>query len=261
MPSHYAHYRFGAELIGKLPPEIHRTVSRFRQLYDVGLHGPDILNYHDPVIKDATVRLCDKFHHQTGQEFFERVCRAVRMHPSEGMRAYLYGLLAHYALDSISAAFIAKVAEEKKLSRGRIWAEFDRSLLDMDGKTPPYLFDQSAHMQLTPGECQTVALFYPNVGSSGISRSIKRMASCTRILSGSKGSRRQLVIRTAERLAPRVAELAIPLHPIHPLARTNKDLLRLYHLAQSRYLSLLEQIRTHLRRKTPLGPDFSLPFR
>ena len=261
MPANYAHYRFGAELIGKLPPEIQRTVNRFRQLYDMGLHGPDILNYHDPLIKGPTVRLCDKLHAQTGQVFFERACRAVRMNPSEGARAYLYGLLAHYALDSISAQRISTLSQEKKLSRGKICGEFDRFLLELDGKSPAHRFDMSNHIQLTPGECQTVALFYPNVGSSGIGKSVKRMATCIKLQSGAQRTRWQLLTGAADRMAPRVAEIAVPTRPIHPLTKTNPELLRLYEQAQTRYLHLLEQLRLHLRRKTPLGSDFSLPFR
>lgn len=261
MPAIYAHYRFGAELIGKLPPEIQRTVNRFRQLFDMGLHGPDILNYHDLVLKTPTVRLCDKIHGQTGQVFFERACRAVRMNPSEGARAYLYGLLAHYALDSLSAGRMAKLVEEKKLSESKIWGEFDRFLLERDGKNPPHRFDMSGHIQLTPGECQTVALFYPNVSASAIGRSVKRMATCTHLLSGAPMSRWQILIGATDRLAPRVSERAVPQRPIHPLSKVNPELLRLFELAQARYPNLLEQLRMHLRRKTPLGPDFSLPFR
>ena len=261
MPANYAHYRFGVELISKLPPEIQRTVNRFRQLFDMGLHGPDILNYHDPLIKTPTVRLCDKLHAQTGQVFFERTCRVVRMNPSEGARAYLYGLLAHYCLDSLSAGRVIRISEEKELSRGKIGGEFDRFLLELDGKTPAHRFDMSAHVQLTPGECQTVALFYPNVGSSGIGRCVKRMASCIKLQSGAPRSRWQMLTGAADRLAPRVAEIAVPTRPLHPLNKNNPELLRLYELAQARYLHLLEQLRSHLRRKTPLGPDFSLPFR
>ena len=110
MPGNYAHYRFGQELISHMDPRQQRIIGRFRQLYDMGLHGPDILNYHDPLIKTPTVRLCDKLHAQTGQVFFERTCRVVRMNPSEGARAYLYGLLAHYCLDSLSAGRVIRIS-------------------------------------------------------------------------------------------------------------------------------------------------------
>lgn len=42
MPANYAHYRFGVKAIPLLPAEMQRTVRRFRRLYDMGLHGPDL---------------------------------------------------------------------------------------------------------------------------------------------------------------------------------------------------------------------------
>ncbi len=261
MPFAYAHYRFGAELIGSLPPEIQRTVHRFRQLYDVGLHGPDVLYYHDPVIPTGTVRLCDKFHAQTGQVFFERVARALRMNPSDGARAYLYGLLAHYTLDSLTSPYAIRKAEEKQMPIALIWGCFDRYLLEQDGKTPPCQADQSGHIQLTPGECQTAAMFYPGVSPSALGKGVKNMAKGIKSFAGARGSRRQAMLNTAARLTPRMAELAVPAHPDHRLAAVNADLDRLFQIGLERYPLLLEQLRIHLRRKTPLGPDFNMSFR
>ncbi len=42
MPSTYAHYRMGAALLPMLPADVRRVIQRFRRLFDVGLHGPDI---------------------------------------------------------------------------------------------------------------------------------------------------------------------------------------------------------------------------
>ena len=57
MPSNYAHYRFGTELIEKMEPEQRRTVRRFRQLFDMGLHGPDLFFHHDPFLQTSVRNL------------------------------------------------------------------------------------------------------------------------------------------------------------------------------------------------------------
>ncbi|WP_244833924.1 hypothetical protein [Clostridium sp. BJN0001] len=49
MPSTYAHYRLGQKVLGKLPDEIKTTINSYKQLYDIGLHGPDILFYYKPL--------------------------------------------------------------------------------------------------------------------------------------------------------------------------------------------------------------------
>ena len=74
MPANYAHYRFGKQLLSGMCPNDRRSIQRFRRLYDMGLHGPDIFFYYNPLIKTATGQLGGVFHAQSGQEFFARVC-------------------------------------------------------------------------------------------------------------------------------------------------------------------------------------------
>lgn len=260
MPSKYAHYRFGVQLLPTLPADVQRTVRRFRQLYDMGLHGPDIFFYHNPVIQTSVKKLGRKFHYQTGKQFFEHTCRNLRMNPSEGAMAYLYGVLAHYALDSLSHPFISRNAEPGKVTHTRIEVEFDRYLLELDGKKPPYLQDLSGHMQLTPGQCQTVAAFYPNVGAGAVGKCVENMASITKFLVLPKGSRRDLVEKTMNLTLPKYAEHLMTVHPNRDCAELNPSLLRLYEMAMDRYPVLLDQIQAHLRSNAPLGTDFSVIF-
>lgn len=260
MPSIYAHYRFGVQLLETLPADVQRTVRRFRQLYDMGLHGPDILFYHDPVLRTGTKKLGSKFHHQTGKQFFERVCRSLRLNPSEGAMAYLYGLLAHYALDSLSHPFIKRSADQGKATHTQIEVEFDRYLLDLDGKKPPYMQDLSGHMQLTPGQCQTVAGFYPNVSAGAVGKCVKNMAAVTRFLVIPKGPRRDMVAKLLGAAGQGKAGLLMPIHPNRDCAELDPSLMRLYEMAMDRYSILLEQIQAHLRGKAPLGADFSVIF-
>ena len=49
MPSTYAHYRIGQEVYGKLEGEPKKIIEKYKELYDIGLHGPDILFYYKPL--------------------------------------------------------------------------------------------------------------------------------------------------------------------------------------------------------------------
>ena len=49
MPSTYAHRRFGANVLGHLPAELQAKLEMHRELYDIGLHGPDLLFYYHAV--------------------------------------------------------------------------------------------------------------------------------------------------------------------------------------------------------------------
>lgn len=259
MPGNYAHHRFGTQILPLLPPEIRRTVNRFRQLYDMGQHGPDLLLYFDPPFPNAVATLSRKCHQQTGAEFFKRACRVLRMAPSEGAMAYLYGVLGHYVLDATCHPYISRMTEQGIGRHNQIETAFDQQLLTLDGKTP-HLYDQSGHLQLTPGECQTVAMFYPNLRSAAVKQCVKRMRACTQFLTLPEGGRRKLISGALGLVRPGAADLIIPLQPEEALQECNANLLRLYDMALERYIPMLEQIQDHMKRKTPLGTDFSLIF-
>lgn len=259
MPGLYAHYRFGKSVLPLLSPDQQRTARRFRQLFDMGLHGPDVFYYADPLGLRSNGKLGKKFHSQTGQLFFEHVLRSVKLKPSEGAMAYLYGLLAHYALDAMTQPFITKNTT-KDLTDLQIMAEFDRYLLVLDGKTPAHLYDGSRHIQLTAGECQTVAALYPGVSAAMVEACVKNMARCTHSLVMPKGKARDLKTIMLHLSARETAHRMISTHPNRACAPLDPSLLRLYELAQKRYCVLVEQMHAHLRNNSPLGADFSSVF-
>ena len=43
MPSTYAHRRFGADVFAALPAAVQAKILPYRELYALGLHGPDLL--------------------------------------------------------------------------------------------------------------------------------------------------------------------------------------------------------------------------
>ena len=45
MPSSYAHYRFGKQILAQMPADVKRSIQRFRRMFDMGLQGPDIFFY------------------------------------------------------------------------------------------------------------------------------------------------------------------------------------------------------------------------
>ena len=53
MPTTYAHYKFGKEVISALPRPLRSTVENHRELFDIGLHGPDILFYYHPMKRNT----------------------------------------------------------------------------------------------------------------------------------------------------------------------------------------------------------------
>lgn len=260
MPSHYAHYRFGALALEAMPPEVCRCVRRFRQLYDVGLHGPDLFFYHNIFAEDTAAKLAGQFHRQTGEAFFGKVCRQLRLESSEAAMAYLYGVLAHYCLDSACHPYVHTIVRESDVDHVELETEFDRFLLALDGKRPPHTFDCSPHMKLTRGECVTVSAFYPQTTPAMVFRSICSMAFSVKTLASPKGIARNgrdaAVKLTGGRLAPYIMTRT----PNPRCSHLDADMLALFDQALENYPRLLEALGAHMTRNAPLGEGFEKTF-
>lgn len=259
MPSTYAHYRFGTELLPTLPADARRTIQRFRRLYDVGLHGPDIFFYHSPIIKTATSFLGIKYHEQTGQEFFHRVSRSVRLERSEAAQAYLYGMLTHYCLDSICRPLIKEKAAEG-VSTLEIETEFDRFLLEMDGKVPPHTQDMSPHLKLTPGEHETVAKFYPPATDRFVKDCLHKMAVFVKLLAAPEGAKRTAVSKGVALAGKELAGAVMTTGPNPKCAHFDEELLERYNAAVAAFPAMLEQLQALMTYNAPLQAEFAETF-
>lgn len=260
MPAHYAHYRFGAKSIPNLPPEVRRTIQRFRQLYDVGLHGPDIFFYHNILFRDNTVALGRMFHQQTGEEFFARVCKHLRLEPNEAAQAYLYGVLAHYCLDSVCHPFVNEQSADGKIGHVEMETEFDRHLLFSDGKRQPNTFDCSPHIKLTRGECATVAQFYSPATPAAVGQSVRGMASCVKLLATPNGPGRRTLERLASLAGSKLTAHIMDRTPNKNCVHLNAPLEALYDQAMEKYPAMVEQVLAHMSHNAPLGEDFVNTF-
>lgn len=253
MPTNYAHYRFGKELLPTLPAETRQVIQRFRRLYDMGLHGPDIFFYHNPFLTTATGSLGRKFHAMSGKEFFRHACAAAR---TEAGQAYLYGLLGHYCLDSMTHPYVNKHASAGEARHVEMETEFDRFLLEADGRIPPQQQDLSGHMKLTRGECVTVAEFY-GAAPGAVLQCVRHMILSTRILTLKK---RRALEKLLKLTKPSVSDLLMHETANPRCTETNKGLQVYYSRALKRYPGLLQQLLEHMQTGDPLGDDFEPNF-
>lgn len=251
MPASYAHYRFGKLLLPNLPSDVRQTIQRFRRMYDLGLQGPDFFFYYNILMKTSTGSLGSTFHRQTGQEFFPVACKAAT---SDAAKAYLYGLLGHYCLDSTCHPFVNQLARIGEAKHVPLESEFERFLLARDGEASPQTFDMRKYLRLTRGECMTVADFYPGTTGGKVFRSVRSMAFLTGILvhPGNGPILRKYI--------PSLWEHSIPAQENPELAPYIPELHDLYGQALERYPELLSQLTAYLQSGTDLGEDFAPDF-
>lgn len=257
MPSHYAHYRFGVKALELLPPEAKRAVRRFRSLYDVGLHGPDIFFYHNIFFRDKVVALGKEYHRASGEDFFTPVCKHLRLEPSEAATAYLWGLLTHYCLDSMLHPLVLDETASGQIGHIELETEFDRYLMKLDGKPQPNVFDCSPHIRLTDGECDTAAAFYGNVSPGTVKRCVSGMANSVKLLAMPNGNFR----RTVEKAAPgNLKQHFMSRMPNKNCAHLNEPMLVLFDQALAGFPAMAAALAAHMSHNAPLGQLFEASF-
>lgn len=256
MPSTYAHYRFGTQMLTTMPGDVRRTIQRFRQLFEMGLHGPDIFFYNSPLLKTNVGFLGAKYHEQTGEDFFARVCRSLRLEPSEAATAYLYGVLCHYCLDSLCHPYVRKAAEKGEVTHAQLETEFERYLLELDGKLPACSQDLSQHIRLTPGECETVARFYPPASPGNIKRSVKDMAVFVKLFAAPEGMRRNVLEKGVGIVAKSYSDMLMAEKPLPLCLPYLPGLMEKYEKAARRFPEMLNQLQAHMAYSAPFGDEF-----
>ena len=89
-----------------------------RELFDIGLHGPDILFYYkalksNPVPAGQGYALHDKM----ADQFFSHAAQIIsKTDDSAAARAYMYGFICHFALDSECHKYIEKMIQVSGIS-------------------------------------------------------------------------------------------------------------------------------------------------
>ena len=107
MPSTYAHYRLGQKVRGLVSDEQKSIIESYPELFDIGLHGPDILFYYKPIKSNSVNRIGYQMHEKSGRKFFERAKKVIlRKEEKEAYLAYIYGVLCHFALDVSCHSYI-----------------------------------------------------------------------------------------------------------------------------------------------------------
>lgn len=254
MPASYAHYRFGKLLLKELPADVRQCIQRFRRMYDMGLQGPDIFFYANPLRHTAAADLAKQLHILSGRELFTRVCATA---DTEAARAYLYGLLAHYCLDRACHSFVDAAAASGEAAHIPLEAEFDRYLMAMDGIKEPHRHDASRHIRLTRGECMSVAAVYPPATGATVNGSVRFMAFALRFLSGKDREKREKLLR---KIKPSLCDFFVPEEPVTAWARMDSELLARFNRALREYPELLQQLEAHRKNGEPLGDAFAPNF-
>lgn len=172
MPAGYAHFDFGQQVFKKLDLELQEQLKNHMNLYNIGVHGPDILFYHKALKKNAVKDLGFSMHHEKAYDFFKDA-KHIIVHSlyREDSFAYICGFITHYVLDSECHGYIDKQEKELTMTHSEIESEFDRELLVQQGKDP-LRTSLTSHIHPTLEISQVIAPFF-HITDKEIHRSLK----------------------------------------------------------------------------------------
>ena len=128
----YAHYKFGQMVKNKLPAKYQRLLEDYQDLYEIGLHGPDILFFYHPIIRHPITQIGVVIHHETGRVFFEHARTQMHRSAAEGDKmqkalwAYALGVVCHFALDASCHTYINHFEKTRRISHHEIEKEFEK---------------------------------------------------------------------------------------------------------------------------------------
>lgn len=195
MPSTYAHYRLGQEVLGQLPGGIRTTINSYKQLYDIGLHGPDILFYYKPLWTCAVNKQGYDMHERSGREFFENAAKVIsRLNTGDerAALAYVYGFCCHFALDVSCHEYIDAKIAASGVSHTEIEVEFDRSLMIKDG-FDPLTHSLTDHIIPIHENADIIRRFYDNLTTDEVVQALDGMIKYNKLLIAPSHLKRYLI--------------------------------------------------------------------
>ncbi len=217
MPSTYAHFVFGKRVFHRQPEEIRRLICRHKDLYYIGLHGPDILFYYKPLFANSVNSVGFGQHEKPASEFFlhslqvlEKARHFAKKRPEaealpDEMLSYILGFLCHFALDSSCHGYIENKIHISGVTHTEIEVEFDRYLMIKDG-LDPIRHKLTEHIHPAMDSAAVIAPFFQGVSSRQVFKALRSMIFYNNLLVAPHEWKR-LAIRTILQLTGNYREM------------------------------------------------------
>lgn len=160
MPTTYTHYRFGDQCTAALPPDCRAAVEQHRALYDIGVHGPDLLFYYHPLKANEISAYGGELHRRPARSFFETARPAWQGGGWQAEQlAYLLGFLSHFVLDSSCHGYIEAERKALGISHNKLESLYDAHRMRLDGRTPSQV-QRGASLHPTAARAAAIAPFF-----------------------------------------------------------------------------------------------------
>lgn len=261
MPSTYAHRYFGERVRSELPDALRRVIDSNRELFDVGLHGPDILFYHKPLFHNKVNRLGHRMHTEAGTRFFTEVTPDVKnSKDEEGALSYILGFICHFTLDSACHPCVRMTMKQTNVPHVEIETEFDKALMAGHG-LDPWDFDTTDHM-ITGRRTSEIIGSLLKITSKDAEIAVRDMKKYCRFFTTESKAARKVIFPMLKisGLEKNVRGMFLN-RKDHPLcAESNEELTRLMEKAVTTGAELIESYMQYYEHGIPLHRRFERKY-
>ncbi len=250
MPATYAHYKLGKRVYNELSRDIQKDIQKNKQMYLLGLHGPDILFYYNILMNNEVRKKGINTHDRPAKEFFApAIQKIVNLSDVDAATSYLYGFLCLFALDSACHGYIEHKMNQSGVSHAEIEVEFDRMLIIADGYNP-LRHNITNHISSSVESSNIIAPIFGDVEADHITKSIQSMIRCNYLILATRESKRAL-FNMVLKLSGHYEELhgLMVNKDSNPLCRdSNIELLHLYKNAIYSATELIEDFKLYIQQ-------------
>lgn len=262
MPTSYAHYKFGQEVRAKLTGNVAEIIEEYPELFNIGLHGPDLLFYYKALTKNKVNTIGFGLHEYSGRYVFEQAAKVIRSHKMEkAHQAYIFGFLCHYSLDVSCHGCVNAFDATGIANHLEIEAELDRELLLRDGKDPISTI-LTGHLVASRENAQVIQDFFPEVTTEEIQKAIRDMIFYLNFLVA-PGKGKRMIFTYGLKLVGQYEKfggLMIGLEKNHACDETIEKLLELYEEAKELAVRLIQEYPSYLKEEKELDEIYKYNF-
>lgn len=261
MPTTYAHYTFGTEVLQNLNDNLKKIISENIDLFNIGLHGPDILFYYGALGKNEVNNKGHEMHQTKSSVFFENARKIIQNCVSkDDSFSYIAGFICHYMLDSECHPFIRQ-KEAEGYSHGKIEAELDRMFMQKNNKNP-VSFKPTGHIEINRGYADCISKFYDGVSGEDIYKALKSMKFYLNFMVAPSKLKRAVIFSGLKLTGnyEKMSSLIMSYEPDKDLSEIGERLINLYNNAIQPSADIIGQYYKSLGSNSPLNNRFFRNF-
>lgn len=261
MPTTYAHYTFGQEVLKLLDDDIKKAVNKNIELFNIGLHGPDILFYYQPLKSNDISKIGHSLHKFTADTFFENA-RYVINHCTDydAASVYILGFICHFMLDSQCHPFI-KQKESSNLTHGAIETEFDR-LFMLKNNLNPISFKPTSHIVPNSYNAEVISWFFKELSKDDVLKALTSMKFYLNFLVAPNPLKRFLIVASLKISGNYEGMIGLIMNyePIKEFNEINETLFELYNEAIEPTAEIIEEFYKIIKSNEELNNRFKRNF-